>query len=78
MNEQVREKIQMLYEMEILHKNGRKHDVRERRVRKILLTAKTEIQLENMIHDVVVENITLNKWLMRKELELHAIQTAAR
>ena len=74
----VREKIRVLYELHILKKKGRRHDVRERRVRKILSTAKTETQLDNMIHDVVWGNITLDKWLMRKEAELDALQTAAR
>lgn len=75
---EVLEQIQVLYDMQILRKNGRKHDVREKRVRKILMTAQNDIQLENMLRDVKLGNITLNKWTIRKEQELYGVQAAAR
>lgn len=74
---EVNEQIQVLNEMQILKKKGHKHDIREKRVRKILMTAQTDIQLENMLRDLKHGNIMLNNWLERKERELNALQTAA-
>lgn len=66
MEEQVDKKVSLLYDLCILHKKGKYKDNREKAVRKLLTSYENEIQINNVLHDVVVGNSTLNQILKRK------------
>ena len=82
MDEYIREKISHLYDFCILRytlgeaktegkRRSVKRDPREKRVRAILKTAKSDNEIDIMCHDLVAGRIKLNAWLEKKE-SVHA------
>ena len=64
----VDKKISLLYDFCILrHKNGRR-DARERAVEAWLSSCKTETQIDNAIHPLLVGDVELNDVLTQKGL----------
>ena len=66
LDEQIDKKISLLYDMCMLVKRKKEHDDREKAVRQLLSSYTTETQVNNVIRDVVVGNITINQLLKRK------------
>lgn len=66
LDEQVDKKVSLLYDLCVLHRNGKNKDAREQAVRGLLASCKSEKQIDNAVHDVVMGNYTLNELLKRK------------
>lgn len=64
----IEKKINMLYEMKIMHRTKNSSDIREGMLRKVLSQYKSERALTVVLHDVVFGNIPLNTFLKRKGL----------
>ena len=62
----IREKIEILYDMQILKHNGRKHDPREKAVRKWLKSYDSVLRMENTLRDIYTEKTTLNQVLTQR------------
>lgn len=65
MTEIIREKIALLEDFCILRKHN---DNRRRLVRKALKECGSEIKMEQMLHDVIMGNTTLDKMLIKRGL----------
>ena len=66
LEEQIDKKVSLLYDMCILIKRRAGIDDREEAVRKLLSSYQTEQQVDNVVHDVIIGNYTINDMLKRK------------
>lgn len=66
--ELINEKIELLYDFCILRYRRRKPDARENAVRELLEECGTESRMQNALHDVILERITLTELLQKKGL----------
>jgi hypothetical protein len=66
--ELINEKVEMLYDFCILRHRKKKPDAREDAVRELLTECGTESRMQNVLHDVLLERITLTELLQRKGL----------
>lgn len=64
----VNEKVELLYDFRILRHRRGKPDSREDAVRKLLTKCGTETRMEIVLHDVLLDRISLTELLQRKEL----------
>ena len=64
--EQVDKKVSLLYDMCILTKRKNNAKDRERAVRQLLSSCKSERSMDNTVHDLVVGKCTLEDILKRK------------
>ena len=66
--ELINEKVEMLYDFCILRHKRREPDAREDAVRELLNKCGTEFKMQNVLHDVLLERITLTELLQKKGL----------
>lgn len=67
MNDYINEKIQHLYDFCKLIRQGRKHDKREKTVRAILKTCKTEMQVDRMVADITRHGMSIDQFIEKRE-----------
>lgn len=66
--ELINEKVELLYDFCILRYRKGKPDAREDAVRELLNKCGTETRMQNALHDVLLERITLTELLQKKGL----------
>ena len=66
LEEQVDKKVSLLYDLCILCRKGQYADKREQFVKQLLTSYKSEIQMDNAVHNIIVGDYTLNDLLKRK------------
>jgi hypothetical protein len=64
--EQVDKKVSLLYDLCKLRKRKKTSDNRENAVRALLASYKSEVQMDNAVHNIIMGNETLNDLLKRK------------
>ena len=64
----VNEKVELLYDFCILRHRRGNPDSREDAVRKLLTKCGTEIKMETVLHDVLLDRISLTELLQKKGL----------
>jgi hypothetical protein len=66
LEDQVDKKVSLLYDLCILCRRGRYADSREKAVKQLLASYKSEVQMDNAVHNIIVGDDTLNDLLKRK------------
>ena len=66
LEDQVDKKVSLLYDLCKLYRRGKKPDDREKALRELLTSCKSETQIDNTVHDILVGDYTLNDLLKRK------------
>ena len=64
--DQVDKKVSLLYDLCVLYRYRGSHDKREESVRNLFTSYRSEVQMDNAVHDILVGNYTLNDLLKRK------------
>ena len=65
LKKEVDKKIHLLYEFCILAHDKKARDKREKELRKILLDCNNETRMNNVVHDLLMGNYTVNDLLRR-------------
>ena len=66
LSEQIDKKVSLLYDLCILNQHKNQPDELEDKVRELFASYQTERQIDNVVHDIIMENYTLNDILQRK------------